>query len=47
MEYTKPEIVINGQAIRAIQHGNKPSLVTKDNIPNDETQSDAAYEADE
>ena len=47
MNYTKPEVIVNGAAIAAIQAGNKPFTVKSDAIPNDETHSDAAYEADE
>jgi hypothetical protein len=47
MNYAKPEVIVNGTAIAVIQMGHKPFTIKSDAIPNDETHSDAAYEADE
>jgi hypothetical protein len=45
MEYTKPQIVMSGNAIDAIQ-GQK-DLGEADNVPHQQKPSIAAYEADE
>lgn len=47
MNYTKPEIVVSGSAICAIQSGRKPSPIMVDANPQDLTHSTGAYEADE
>jgi hypothetical protein len=48
MNYTKPEVVLSGSALHAIQSGEKGAFSVKDNTnPADIRKTNGAYEADE